>query len=113
MVQPDGLGQLGWRVLPVAYIRYMDDWVVLADSRWQLRRAIARVNEILGKLGLLQHPDKTFIGRVAAGFEFLGYHHTDKDITVAAKTLQGRRVRYPASAKSTGPSQPPGIAPAS
>nr|WP_199066036.1 reverse transcriptase/maturase family protein [Chromobacterium sp. ASV5] len=77
--------------LPVAYIRYMDDWVVLADSRWRLRRAIARVNEILGKLGLRQHPDKTFIGRVAAGFEFLGYHHTDKDITVAAKTLQRSR----------------------
>nr|WP_199066038.1 reverse transcriptase/maturase family protein [Chromobacterium sp. ASV5] len=77
--------------LPVAYIRYMDDWVVLADSRWRLRRAIARVNQILDKLGLRQHPDKTFIGRVAAGFEFLGYHHTDKDITVAAKTLQRNR----------------------
>ncbi|WP_230678509.1 reverse transcriptase domain-containing protein, partial [Chromobacterium violaceum] len=77
--------------LPVAYIRYMDDWVVLADSRWRLRRAIARVNEILGKLGLRQHPDKTFIGRVAAGFEFLGYHHTAEDITVAAKTLQRSR----------------------
>ncbi|MEO9387030.1 hypothetical protein [Chromobacterium phragmitis] len=58
---------------------------------WRLRRAIARVNEILGKLGLRQHPDKTYIGRVAAGFEFLGYHHTDKDITVAAKTLQRSR----------------------
>ncbi len=29
------------------YARFMDDWVVLAPTRWKLRAAIRRVNEAL------------------------------------------------------------------
>ncbi len=56
------------------YIRFMDDWLVLSPTRWKLRRAIATVNQTLGDLKLRKHPDKTFIGRTDAGFDFLGYH---------------------------------------
>jgi len=35
-----------------------------------------------------QHPDKTFIGRIAHGFDFLGYHQTPTDIAPARQTLQ-------------------------
>lgn len=55
------------------YARFMDDWVVLAPTRWELRRAIRIVNETLAKLRVEQHPDKTFIGRIERGFSFLGY----------------------------------------
>ncbi|MDA0661101.1 MAG: reverse transcriptase/maturase family protein [Planctomycetota bacterium] len=55
------------------YVRFMDDWVVLAPTRWKLRRAIALVNQTLAELQVEQHPDKTFIGRVSRGFSFLGY----------------------------------------
>ena len=51
----------------------MDDILILAPSRWQLRRAIATMNGVLADLGLEQHPDKTTIGPVARGFDFLGY----------------------------------------
>jgi len=54
----------------------MDDWVILAPSRWKLRAAIRLVNETLAELKLQQHPDKTFIGRVSRGFDFLGYLFT-------------------------------------
>jgi len=58
------------------YARFMDDWVILAPSRWKLRAAIRLVNETLAELKLQQHPDKTFIGRVSRGFDFLGYLFT-------------------------------------
>ncbi len=51
------------------YMRFMDDILVLAPTRWRLRKA---VNEVLGSLCLLKHPDKTFIGRTERGFDFLG-----------------------------------------
>ena len=51
----------------------MDDWVILAPTRWALRRAVRLVNQTLAELKVEQHPDKTFIGRVEKGFTFLGY----------------------------------------
>ncbi len=51
------------------YMRFMDDILVLAPTRWRLRKA---VNEVLGSLCLLKHPDQTFVGRTERGFDFLG-----------------------------------------
>ena len=56
------------------YVRFMDDWVVLAPTRWKLRQAVRTVNGTLAELRVEQHPDKTFVGRVERGFDFLGYH---------------------------------------
>jgi RNA-directed DNA polymerase len=36
---------------------------------------------------LEKHPDKTFIGRIERGFDFLGYHFSPAGLTVAAKTI--------------------------
>ena len=52
------------------YMRFMDDILVLAPTRWRLRKAVKAVNEVLGSFGLLKHPDKTFIGRIERGFDF-------------------------------------------
>ena len=57
------------------YMRFMDDILVLAPTRWRLRKAVKAVkavNEVLGSLCLLKHPDKTFVGRTERGFDFLG-----------------------------------------
>ena len=43
------------------YVRFMDDILVLAPTRWRLRKAVKAVNEVLGSLWLLKHPDKTFM----------------------------------------------------
>ena len=51
----------------------MDDILVLAPTRWKLRRAFGVVSDTLDALGLEKHPDKTFIGRIERGFDFLGY----------------------------------------
>jgi hypothetical protein len=52
----------------------MDDWVVFAPTRWKLRKVVRITNRVLERLLVDKHPDKTFVGRVASGFEFLGYH---------------------------------------
>ena len=75
------------------YIRFMDDILVLAPTRWKLRRAISVVNEILGALGLAKHPDKTFIGRVERGFDFLGYAFSRGALRVARQTLHNHASR--------------------
>jgi hypothetical protein len=41
------------------YARFMDDWVVLAPTRWKLRKAIKKANQVLEQLIVEKHPDKT------------------------------------------------------
>jgi len=81
----------------LTYARFMDDWVILAPTRWSLRRAIVVVNETLRELRVEQHPDKTFIGRIERGFTFLGYWITEKGVTGVApstwEAFQGRVAR--------------------
>ena len=50
--------------LGVYYTRFMDDWVVMTDSRHKLRRVVKTVNQVLNKLKVEKHPDKTYIGRI-------------------------------------------------
>ena len=69
------------------YVRFMDDILVLAPSRWKLRRAVRMVNQVLGALALEKHPDKTFIGRIERSFDFLGYNFSPAGLTVARKTI--------------------------
>jgi hypothetical protein len=45
------------------YVRYMDDIVLLARTRWEFRRAIAALHEEIAALGLHLHRVKRFVGR--------------------------------------------------
>ena len=56
----------------VVYVRYMDDILVMATTRWKLRRAIRVVKQGLSRLGLTPHPDKTWVRKAEQGFYFLG-----------------------------------------
>ncbi len=38
------------------YVRFMDDVLVLAPTRWKLRRAVQAVNAVLDGLRLEKHP---------------------------------------------------------
>jgi hypothetical protein len=70
------------------YRRYMDDVIVLAKTRWHLRKAVKTVNQHFNQLKVEQAPDKTFIGRIEKGFDFLGYQFGQEKITVSKRTLQ-------------------------
>ena len=53
----------------------------------KLKKAIQIVNQTLNELKVEKHPDKTFIGRIAKGFDFLGYSFEPKGLSIAPKTL--------------------------
>lgn len=74
------------KALDVKYVRYMDDVLILAPTRWKLKKAIRVINQTFDELKLEQHPDKTFIGRTERGFDFLGYYFKPKQLKVATRT---------------------------
>jgi RNA-directed DNA polymerase len=74
--------------LGLFYVRFMDDVLVLAPTRWKLKRAVKCLNEIFDALALEKHPDKTFIGRIEKGFDFLGYRFGRDGLTAAKDTLK-------------------------
>ena len=74
--------------LDVKYFRYMDDILILAPTRWKLKKAIRVLNQTFNELRLEQHPDKTLIGRTERGFDFLGYHIEPEQLSVANKTTE-------------------------
>lgn len=56
------------------YIRYADDFVILSRDRKWLENLIPKMKYFLGdNLGLLIHPDKTYIKTVYSGINFLGW----------------------------------------
>uniref|UniRef100_UPI001C10CEDF reverse transcriptase domain-containing protein n=1 Tax=Vibrio vulnificus TaxID=672 RepID=UPI001C10CEDF len=58
------------------YARYMDDFIILTRSRWQLRRAVASLNQFFAYFQFHQHPNKTFIGKINKGFDWMGVWFT-------------------------------------
>ena len=43
--------------LDVKYFRYMDDILILAPTRWKLKKAIRGLNQTFNELKLEKHPD--------------------------------------------------------
>jgi hypothetical protein len=78
----DRMGKTG-----LFYVRFMDDWIVLSPNRWKLKKAVQIVNQTINELKVEKHPDKTFIGRIAKGFDFLGYRFKSLGLSIAPKTL--------------------------
>jgi len=59
----------------------------LISSGLPSKKAVQIVNQTLNELKVEKHPDKTFIGRIAKGFDFLGYSFEPKGLSIAPKTL--------------------------
>jgi len=53
--------------------RYADDWVVTCRSVAEAKTALAAAKQVLEKLGVELHSEKTRIVHIRKGFEFLGY----------------------------------------
>jgi len=72
-----------------AYVRYMDDWVILTKTRNQLRRAVKKMHRVMKRLKFKLALNKTFIGKISKGFDFLGYRFNHQGlIGLAKKTIQ-------------------------
>jgi RNA-directed DNA polymerase len=60
----------------IEMVRYADDFVLLCRSAAEAQRALELVQQWIGTVGLMLHPEKTRIvdATQAGGFDFLGYH---------------------------------------
>jgi len=87
------------------YRRYMDDIIVLAKTRWHLRKAVRTVNQHFNQLKVGQAPDKTFIGKIERKFDFLGYRFGLPALGLAEKTITNavNKVRQLYEQKQTAP----------
>ncbi len=70
-----------------AYVRFMDDWAIIVGSRSKLRRIVRVVNQLLNRLKVEKHPQKTYIGKSERGIEFLGVSISTECIEAAPRTL--------------------------
>ena len=78
----------------IHYVRYMDDIVILAKTRWRLRAAIRTLRVAMQSLNLRVHQQKRFIGRIDKGFDFLGYQiHPSRRLRPSAESLRRLAVR--------------------
>ncbi|MDY7806694.1 reverse transcriptase domain-containing protein [Burkholderia stagnalis] len=68
----------------LVYVRYMDDFLIFAKTRWHLRKAVKQLNQSLSAYGFEQHPDKTFIGKVERSFDWMGFLFTSSGCTSVA-----------------------------
>ncbi len=58
--------------IPGTLVRYADDFVILL---WRNGKVVRKqVEQMLGRLGLKLHPDKTRVVKAKDGFDFLGVH---------------------------------------
>ena len=64
-----------WRL-----IRYADDFVIVGRSQREAERAGRRAGDILAKLGLEIHPQKSRITSFAEGFQFVGWFFINEQI---------------------------------
>ncbi len=63
----------------ITCIRYIDDFLILGPSRKAVVRAFEHAKEMLAEYGMdaydpASHPEKSAIGEVRSGFDFLGCH---------------------------------------
>jgi retron-type reverse transcriptase len=71
------------------FVRYADDFLVLAKSASVLEKAYSLVQEVIQlKLGLQLSVEKTRLTTFSQGFDFLGFHFSHKWIIIRTKALE-------------------------
>ena len=71
------------------FVRYADDFIVLAKSTSEIERTLDFVQSVVEKkLQLTLSPSKTKITSFVEGFDFLGFHFSKSGITVRTKSVE-------------------------
>ncbi len=74
------------------YVRYVDDVIILCNTHEDALDLYLEISEKLSKSYLechqLESKEKTRIGKVSEGFDYLGYHFSDKKISVRESSRQ-------------------------
>ncbi|EMH4109428.1 transposase [Serratia marcescens] len=77
----------------IFYSRYMDDFLLLTRTRWPLRRSVKQLHQFFNLGGFETHPDKTQLGRIEQGFDWLGVEFSDAEPCIAARALSNHHAR--------------------
>lgn len=75
------------------YSRYMDDFLFLTRKRWPLKHAMKQLYVFFDMGGFERHPDKTRIGKIEQGFDWLGVWFTPTETTIAPRALNNHTER--------------------
>jgi len=76
-----------------AYLRFVDDFVLLHDSKEFLENCRVSIRERLGTIRLLMHEKKSVLRPTLEGLPFLGYVVTPSRIRVRGETVRRYRRR--------------------
>ena len=74
------------------YIRYMDDTIIIGESKEQLRGWLNALAEKLAEIGFTLHPRKTKITPIKDGFMFLGFEYRLTKTGKIIMTVDPKRV---------------------
>lgn len=82
------LNHLDWKLQErgLRFVRYADDFVVLAQSRPQTEEALTLVTQTLNDLGLALSADKTRITTYGKGYSFLGFAMSERSRRMRPKS---------------------------
>ncbi len=72
----------------IFYTRFVDDWIVLTKSKTMLRKIIKKTHHVLNTLHLTMHPNKTYIGKIQKGFNFLGYYYQPSTLLPSLESIR-------------------------
>ncbi|QNQ55445.1 reverse transcriptase domain-containing protein [Serratia liquefaciens] len=75
------------------YARYMDDFILFTKTRWHLRKAVSRLHDYFDVGGFEAHPDKTQLGRIEHGFDWLGIWYAPEGPRIAPRAKDNHQVR--------------------
>lgn len=76
------------------YIRYMDDFWMLLETKAEAERVLTNVTDKLSDLGFTVNPKKTTIKPLSEGFTFLGFEYRITDTGKIIMTLNSACVRH-------------------
>lgn len=82
------LGQAMGQIKGIFYARFMDDWVVLTKRKTTLNKIVKITHKVLNSLKLEVHPNKTYIGKISHGFNFLGYYMDDQKFLPSQESIR-------------------------
>ena len=75
------------------YIRYMDDFLVIADDEAYLKLCQEEAKNHLAKIGFELNPKKTRIYHLSEGIDFLGFHYSLTETGKVLMTVKSSNVK--------------------
>jgi RNA-directed DNA polymerase len=84
------LNRMDWQLAHAGYkfVRYADDFVILCRSKHEAGEAYVFVRKVLAELGLELSEEKTRITSFTEGFDFLGFHLTQRHLVMKDKAVE-------------------------